>query len=138
MGGCMRTERFLQRGVSLTGLLFWSVVIGILALIAMKLFPLYNEKMKVDFAMEKVLSEPNIGNWGKVDLAKAIMKQFEVSDVDRWTELEFFKLLRVERPKAGQNRVMSLEYEIRGPLCCNLDIILNYQNSHELPSGSAE
>ncbi len=131
-------SRLLQRGVSLSGLLFWCVLLGGAALIGMKLFPLYNEKMKVDFAFEEVLRETNVGNWTKADLVKAMMKQFEVSDVDRWSTPEFTKLLQVVPSPGGKSRTMSLNYEIRGPLCCDLDVVLNYGKEVELPKGGSE
>lgn len=131
-------SRRLQGGVSLSGLLFWCVLIGIVALIGMKLFPLYNEKMKVDFAFEEVMREANVGNWTKADLVKAMMRQFEVSDVDRWTTPEFSKLLQVAPKPGGGGRTMSLYYEIRGPLCCDLDVVLNYGKEIDLPKGGAE
>jgi len=133
----MGNRRFSQLGVSLTGLIFWCALLGGAALVAMKLFPLYNEKMKVDFAMEKVAGDPEAGNWTKPDLAKAIMKQFEVSDVDRWTMAEFSKLLEVERA-SDTKRVMSLSYEIRGPLFGDLDIVLNYDRALELPPSKTD
>lgn len=131
-------SRRLQRGVSLSGLLFWCVLIGIVALIGMKLFPLYNEKMKVDFAFEEVMREANVGNWTKGDLVTAMMKQFEVSDVDRWTTPEFSKLLQVVPKPGGGGRTMSLYYEIRGPLCCDLDVVLNYGKEIDLPKGGTD
>jgi hypothetical protein len=124
------SSRHRQRGVSLSGLIFWCVLLGGAALVAMKLFPLYNEKMKVDFAIE--------GNWTKADIVKAIMKQFEVSDVDRWSTSEFSKLLLVTPATDGGGRSMSLYYEIRGPLCCDLDVVLNYGKDVELPKGALE
>jgi hypothetical protein len=133
----MGNRRFSQLGVSLSGLIFWCVLLGGAALIAMKLFPLYNEKMKVDFALEKVAADPEAGNWGKPDITKAVMKQFEVSDVDRWTFAEFMKLLDVERTSTG-GRVMSLNYEIRGPLFGQLDIVLNYDRALDLPRSASE
>jgi len=132
------SSRHRQRGVSLSGLIFWCVLLGGAALVAMKLFPLYNEKMKVDFAFEEVMREPNIGNWTKADIVKAIMKQFEVSDVDRWSTAEFSKLLLVTPATDGGGRTMSLYYEIRGPLCCDLDVVLNYGKDVELPKGALE
>ena len=134
----MTSRRHLQLGVSLSGLIFWCVLLGIVALIGMKLFPLYNEKMKVDFAFEEVAREPGLGSWTKQDIVKAIMKQFEVSDVDRWSTIEFTKLLHLAPGAAGKGRVLSLYYEIRGPLCCDLDIVLNYGKEMELPKGTLE
>ena len=86
-----------QRGITLSGLIYSCIIIGFIAVVVMKLFPLYNEKMKVDFALEKVAGSPESGGRSKMDLVKAVMRQFEVSDVDRWRVKEFSKLLQVKK-----------------------------------------
>ena len=91
--------RHVQRGVTLSGLIYSCIIIGFVALVAMKLFPLYNEKMKVDFALEKVANTAGSGDQSKMELVKAIMRQFEVSDVDRWGTPEFAILLKVKKEK---------------------------------------
>ena len=128
--------RHVQRGVTLSGLIYSCIIIGFVALVAMKLFPLYNEKMKVDFALEKVANTAGSGDQSKMELVKAIMRQFEVSDVDRWGTQEFAKLLKVKKEKGKKNKTMTLDYEVRGPLFGELDVVLKYSNALELkPSG---
>lgn len=132
----MRNLIFKQRGVTLSGLIFMSALFGALALIVMRLFPLYNEKMKVDQAFDRVANDASVSGQNKSQLVNAIMKQFEVSDVDRWSTVEFTRLFKVETKANSENRVMSLDYEIRNVLCCNLDIVLNYHNSRPLPKSA--
>ena len=128
--------RHVQRGVTLSGLIYSCIIIGFVALVAMKLFPLYNEKMKVDFALEKVANTAGSGDQSKMELVKAVMRQFEVSDVDRWGTQEFAKLLKVKKEKGKKNKTMTLDYEVRGPLFGELDVVLKYSNALELkPSG---
>ncbi|MGD9602130.1 MAG: DUF4845 domain-containing protein [Gammaproteobacteria bacterium] len=134
----MRNGPIRQQGITLTGLIFAAVLVGGAAVLAMRLFPLYNEKMKIDLALDKVASDPAIGDQTKTGIVTAVMKQFEVSDVDRWSTVEFTRLLDVSRDPETKHRVMSLEYEIRNELCCDLDIVLNYFWSRELPDGSVE
>ena len=126
--------RHVQRGVTLSGLIYSCIIIGFVALVAMKLFPLYNEKMKVDFALEKVANTAGSGDQSKMELVKAIMRQFEVSDVDRWGTQEFAKLLKVKKEKGKKNKTMTLDYEVRGPLFGELDVVLKYSNSLDLKS----
>ena len=126
--------RHVQRGVTLSGLIYSCIIIGFVALVAMKLFPLYNEKMKVDFALEKVANTAGSGDQSKMELVKAIMRQFEVSDVDRWGTQEFAKLLKVKKEKGKKNKTISLDYEVRGPLFGELDVVLKYSNSLDLKS----
>lgn len=46
-----------QRGVTLFGLLFWAIVIGVLALLAMKVLPTMNEYFTIVRAVNKVAKE---------------------------------------------------------------------------------
>jgi hypothetical protein len=133
----MRTSLQKQSGLTLTGLIFGAALFGVVALMAMRLFPLYNEKMKVDMALDKVASDSNVAAQSKNAIVTAVMKQFEISDVDRWSTVEFTRLLQVVKDPSSGNRVMSLDYEIRNEVCCNLDIVLNYHWSRDLPRGNA-
>lgn len=46
-----------QRGLSLIGLLFWAVVVGILALVALRVFPTVNEYLTIQRAVNKIATE---------------------------------------------------------------------------------
>jgi hypothetical protein len=46
-----------QRGVSLLGLLLWAIVIGVLALVALRVLPTLNEYMTIQKAVDKVAAE---------------------------------------------------------------------------------
>ena len=48
-------RKYSHGGISLSGLIYTSIIFGTVAITVMKLFPLYNEKTKVDFSLEKVL-----------------------------------------------------------------------------------
>ncbi len=122
-----RTHR--QRGITLSGLIYACAFIGLLAVVAMRLFPLYNEKTKVDFALERVAAHAESAKMSKLQIAKLAGRQFEVSDVDRWTVPEFAKLLKIEKVKGSKRKTMNLTYEIRGPFFGDLDIVLNYNNT---------
>jgi hypothetical protein len=124
--------RYRQHGITISGLLYACIILGSIALMLMKLFPLYNEKTKVDFALEKVASQKESARMTKAQIVKLIGRQFEVSDIDRWGIQEFGKLLKIQKLKGGKGKVMSLEYEIRGPFFGELDIVLKYNNSLKL------
>ena len=120
-----------QRGVTLSGLIMGSVVVGIIALMLMKLWPIYNEKMKVDQAMDKLETNPIGARMSKSQLAKALMRQFDVNDVDSFSTKELRQTLQIERKKGSKGKIVTLAYEIRGPLFANLDIAMNYSKAIE-------
>jgi hypothetical protein len=47
----------LQRGITLLGLLLWAIVIGFLALMAMRVLPTVNEFLTIQRAVNKIASE---------------------------------------------------------------------------------
>ena len=55
----VRGRRARQRGVTLFGLLFWAVLIGFAALLAMKVLPALNEYFTIKRAVSKVATEGN-------------------------------------------------------------------------------
>ena len=116
-------------GVSLSGLIYSAIIFAIIAVVGMKLFPLYNEKFKVDLALEKVAGQTESARMTKTALVKLVMRQFEVSEVRRWSMVEFVKVLKIKKLKLGKGKTMSLEYEIRGPFFAELDLVLKYEKS---------
>ncbi|MEQ8659936.1 MAG: DUF4845 domain-containing protein [Gammaproteobacteria bacterium] len=121
-----------QTGVTLSGLLMACVVLGSVALLAMKLWPLYNEKLKVDLAMESLVSLPDGERLGRASLANALQRQFDVQDVDSIDSRKLPKLLEVERRKGQKGKFVRLAYEIRAPFFSNLDVIMNYDKTVQI------
>lgn len=46
-----------QRGITLIGLLFWAVLVGILALVALRVIPTVNEYLTIQRAVNKIATE---------------------------------------------------------------------------------
>lgn len=49
-----RTPRGTQRGVTLFGLMFWAILIGIVALVALKVLPTVNEYLTIKRTVDKI------------------------------------------------------------------------------------
>jgi len=56
MGSSRRLGARVQRGVSLIGLLFWAIVIGFLAYVAIRVLPTVNEYLTIQSAVNKIAS----------------------------------------------------------------------------------
>jgi Domain of unknown function (DUF4845) len=125
-------RRYSQRGITLSGMIYACIILGIIAVTGMRLYPLYYEKFQVDLALEKVAGQRESSRMTKMEIVKLIMRQFEVSDVDRWRLQEFAKILKIQKPKSGKSKIMSLSYEIRKPFFGELDIVLKYHKSLKL------
>ncbi len=47
----------LQRGVSLLGLMLWAIIVGLVALVALRVLPTVNEYLTIQRAVDKVAAE---------------------------------------------------------------------------------
>jgi hypothetical protein len=120
-----------QGGITLSGLIMGCIVLGTVALVVMKLWPVYNEKIKVDQAMDRLATNPDGARMSKIDMVKAIMRQFDVNDVDTFDTQRLTKVLTLSKKRNSPNRLVTLAYEIRAPLISNLDVVMNYSKTIE-------
>lgn len=127
-----------QTGLTLSGLIVACVVVGGAALFVMKLWPVYNEKMKVDMAMDKLASLPEGERMGRTSLARALQDQFDVQDVDSIDHRKLPKMLEVSREKGKKGKFVRLAYEIRAPFFSNLDIVMNYDKTVQLAPSATD
>ncbi|MGE0486548.1 MAG: DUF4845 domain-containing protein [Gammaproteobacteria bacterium] len=125
-------NRKRQSGITLTGLIMSCIVLGGAALTGMKLWPIYNEKFKVDVGMDKLAALPEGARMNKLALANALQKQFDVQDVDSLKESDVRKILKVGPIKGQPGKYASFTYEIRRPFFANLDVVMNYDKTVRL------
>jgi hypothetical protein len=70
------------------------------------------------------------------DIRRAMMKHFEINDTNRFTDANLKDYLTVARSEDGKKRTMKMTYEARGPLVYDLDVILKFDKTIEIPGGS--
>ncbi len=122
-----------QQGMTFLG---WLIVLALLAFfttLILRLFPLYNEAFKVSQSLKAVASQPDIARKDTAAIRKFVMRNFEVQDVDRFDRNSIKNVLKVHKIKGSKNRLITMKYEIRGPLLANLDVVLNYEDNIEIP-----
>lgn len=123
------TRLYKQRGMTLISLLIVVSLLAVVALIVMKLFPLYNESFKVTSSLESVAGQSGVGSKSSAELQKLLLRSFEIQDVDQFNEYNLKKYLKVSKKKGTKDRDMTMKYEIRGPLFGDLDAVLKYDKT---------
>jgi hypothetical protein len=110
-----------QRGVALSGLLVWGVIIAVVALLGMKVGPEYLEYYKVLKAC-KVIASASSGK--TVPEIKAAF--------DRQADIDVIKVIKgadLDVSKDGNDIVLSFGYESRVPLFYNVSLLIDFQGS---------
>lgn len=123
-----------ESGFSFTEFLIGLAALVLLAMTGLKLFPLYNEKMKVDTALEQLAIDPVVATQDRATLVGALVRRLEVADVDRFSAPELLSLVDLRANTRG-GRSLSLAYDMRRDFCCDLDVVLKYHHTVDLPAG---
>ncbi len=122
-----------QKGVTFLGFLIVCGLMIFFAYLGMRLWPVYNEKIKIDGALETVAARPDIATLSKNKIGDYILGSFAVEDVDQFATLKDMKdVFSVKKIKGKKKRIVRMAYEIRRPLFSNLDVIMKYDKSLEI------
>jgi Tfp pilus assembly protein PilE len=120
-----------QRGITLMSFILVLIVIGLLAVVAMNLFPVYSEGFSVQSAMKSVAQEPNAANMSLPEAQKKLQKHFDIDYVDSVKG----KDAKIERDKGVNNLVMT--YEVRKHLFYNIDFVAMFDYRVDMSGGGA-
>jgi hypothetical protein len=110
-----------QRGVALSGLLFWSIVLILVAVLGMKVTPTFIEYQKIlkDIKATAAKAGPDST---VADVRKSFDKFADVDALD-------FKSSQLDISKDGGRIVIEFAYEKRIPLFWNVSLVIDYKGS---------
>lgn len=110
-----------QRGVALSGLIFWGVVITLVAVLGMKVVPTTIEYYKIlkdiKATVNKVGPEATVA-----DVRKTFDNFANIDQLD-------FKPEQLDVSKERGKIVVSFDYDKRIPLFGNVSLVINYKGS---------
>ena len=110
-----------QRGVALSGLIFWGFVFAMVAILGMKVAPTAIEYYKILKDSKAVVGQ--VQETASVAEVKAAFNKFaEIDHLD-------FKADQLDVSKENGKIVISFEYEKRIPLFWNVSLVIDYKGS---------
>lgn len=114
-----------QRGVALSGLLFWGFVIAMVAVLGLKIAPTAIEYFKILKDSKAVVAQ--VAETATVPEVKAAFNKY--AEVDHLA----FTADQLDVSKENGKIVISFEYEKRIPLFYNVSILIDYKGSTANP-----
>ena len=109
-----------QQGVSLPGLLTWSVIIVLVAILGMRLVPAYIEFAAVKRALVAIASDSELRNAGVYEIRQAFNKRAAVDAIKYVNGNDI-----VIRKQDGQ-LVLDINYTVTKPLFANLSLLIDF------------
>lgn len=110
-----------QRGLALSGLLFWGIIICLVAVLGMKVAPEYLTYFKILKATKAVAASSS----GKTvpEIRASFGKFMDVEHVSTISETD------LDISKEGNDIVIAFAYERRIPLFYNVSLVIDFQGS---------
>ena len=121
-----------QRGITLVGFVVILALVGVLAYLGMKVFPIYQQFFSVRSAMKGVASEPGVGEMDPAKIKDLFFRRLYVNYADEDLKPEN---VRVERKDNGY--LLTVNYEVRRPLIDVLDIVGKFDKTQALTGGGS-
>ena len=121
-----------QQGITLIGFVVMLALVGVLAYLGMKVFPIYHQFFSVRSAMKGVASEPGVGEMDPAKIKDLFFRRLYVDYADEDLKPEN---VRIERKDNGYT--LQVQYEVRRPLIADLDIVGKFDKTQVLTGGGS-
>lgn len=110
-----------QRGVAISGLLFWGIVIAVVAMLGIRVAPEYMTYFKIVKATKAVAQNSS----GKTvpEIRASFAKYLEVEHVSAIAPAD------LDISKEGNEVVIGFAYQSRVPLVYNLSLLIDFEGS---------
>lgn len=112
-----------QLGATMLGMMFVATALVFLALIAMKVFPAYQEYYSVKTVLAALNKEP-LSSMSKKEIQESFNKRADTSYVTVVTGTD----LTIEKNSAGET-VASVEYQVIKPLFGNISLLIDFSSA---------
>lgn len=113
-----RSSNSKQHGMTVIGLLLVLIVIGFIALVAMKVVPMYIQYFTIKSTIESIRKEPQIAQMSAQDIQNGIEKRFDIGYVNNVAARD----LKIRNDRSG--RVLDLVYQDERELFYGLFVVL--------------
>ena len=107
-----------QRGMTVIGMLLLIVAIAFVALVGMKVIPMYIQYYSIKSTIESIRKEPQLAQMSAIDIQNAIQKRFDIGYVNNINARD----LKIRNERNG--RVIDLVYNDERELFYKLFVVL--------------
>ncbi len=113
-------HRIKQRGMSIIGMLLLLVVLGFIAIILMKVIPMYVDYNTTRSTVEGLRKESNITQMSPSEIYTSLQKRFDIGYVSKIKATD----LKIRNDAATKGRVIELRYDDEQELFYGLYVVL--------------
>ncbi len=117
-----------QKGITLASLAFYLGLLAFAVFTGLKLFPVYMEAFAIESSVKSLETDKNQQYSGALSVQGALMKRLSFNNVESVTRED------VSVVRKDNQYLVSVEYENRIPYMFNIDLVLFFNYSAEVPA----
>lgn len=111
---------YKQRGVGLSVLFLWSFVLFFVAVLGMKLVPVFREHAAIKTTLIAMANDPVLQNGTKAEIRKSFNKRAQIDDISVVNGGD------IKINKENGQAVLSIIYSVKTPLFANISLYLDF------------
>ena len=119
-----------QRGLTAIAWLVVLGLVGVQAIMALRIIPVYMNYNSAKSIVESMQTDPDVKGKSPKQIRGIINKKLEINNL--FTLLEDKQAFKFQKSKSGIKLIMI--YEERGPIFGNLDFVASFNHEVELPT----
>lgn len=120
----MQASSRRQRGMGWFGLMLVFAAIGFLAIVVIKVGPLYLNHMTVVRVVSNVADDPEMGNANAQQIRSALQRRWDIDYIEQIEARD----IKVKRSALG--RMLAYDYEARVKLFYNIYVVVHFKDEH--------
>ncbi|MDH5601271.1 MAG: DUF4845 domain-containing protein [Gammaproteobacteria bacterium] len=117
-----------QKGLTGISIMALLVLIAFVAIIFLKIAPIYFDSFKVGDVVSGMKEERGLGDKSNSEISKMILRRLDVNMVTDVTKDDII----IEKSK--NDVLIDVEYEVRKNMFGNLDVVITFKKSVEAPA----
>ncbi|MBY0475885.1 MAG: DUF4845 domain-containing protein [Nitrosomonas sp.] len=110
-----------QEGISLVGLLMWSIVLVLIAITSLRIAPAYIEYSSIKKNLSAVAKDPNLQNANLNQIRLAFIKRAQIDDIKSIGGQD----IKIDRENGRV--ILSANYTVKIPLFSNVSLNINFE-----------
>ena len=116
-----------QRGISiwLAAVLF--ICLACIGLVALKLFPVYMESLKIDRALTALVENEDLRPMSKTEIRNALLRRLDIDGVESVRHANFWDVTTITKDSDGVT--IDIVYEKVVPMAVNVSALVDFEKS---------
>ena len=122
----MLSYPYRQRGITAIGWLVILILVGFIALLTLKLAPIYMENYTIRMVVESLQNEPDVANKRRSDIRYMLQSRLDINYITTLPR----NAIKIK--KSGGKIVIDIVYEVREAIIANVDAVVSFNHHWEI------